>query len=429
MLNRTWSSVIAALMMSGMSATSLATPLPDPLTLNDALVLAQSAHPDLALANAELADARAHADEVAARSGLEVYIEGRLEAIEPSEFSLFQDNNNSQIGLVARKRLYDFGHTDSAEKATELAIDGKSWRHMNVKQQRHLTVMKAFLEVILSDLAFTRDNEKMAVRFVRVDRARKRNELGKESELSLLEKENLYELARHQRALTEGEQRATRSRLAIALNRPGELPSKVVKPVVPTMDDPLPEVESLTAEVLSGNPRLLAMRAEVSSAEQKLAEAESRYGPVVRGEFEAWEYNRQTGNTDPLMAAIVIDVPLFTGGYKDAGIAKAAAHLQERQALLAREELELRQAVLELWLNLQAIQSQMRQVRMEESWRDLYLDERRTLYDMEFASTLGDAMSESSSVHYKIAETEFAWMLALAKLEALRGTLLNERIE
>ena len=403
-----------------------AEPLPDPLTLEYALSLAQGSHPTVDNAAADVAIAEALLAQANASDGLSISVEGRLEHIEPAELSNFQQHNNSQLALNMRKRLYDFGHTRAAREAASNALSGRQWNYLQSRQQQYIKVMTSYLDVILADLEYTRDNEAMATAYVRMDRARERHELGQLSEIELLRTESLYQEIRQQRAASEARQRATRSRLAIALNRPGELPANLALPKQPVMELADMDVSRITTTVLENNPGLKALRAELAAAGQTLKHASSRYGPVIHGELEAREYYRETRSTDPFSVAVVLEVPLYTGGRSDAAVAEASALVGKKQAEIAETELILRQAVLDLWLELQNLGTRMEELNVLGDYREYYLDRSRTLYDLEVTTDLGDAMVQTSAVRLKKSRAAFQWMLAMARLDALTGKLLPE---
>lgn len=403
-----------------------AEPLPDPLTLEYALSLSQGTHPILSNAAADMETAEAQVALAKASDGLRLSVEGRLEHIEPAELSNFQQHNNSQLALNLRKRLYDFGHTEAARQAASQALSGSRWRYLHSRQQQYIKVLGAYLEVILADLEYARDSEAMATAFVRMDRVENRHELGQLSEIELFEKQSLYQKIRQQRATSEVRQRSSRSRLAIALNRPGELPANLEPPRKPEMELPDMEVNLLTMAVLENNPGIKALRAELASAQQSLRHASSRYGPVIHGELEAREYYRETRSTNPFSVAVVLEVPLYTGGLADAEVAQARADVNKKQALLAESELILRQTVLDLWLELQTLRSRMQELDVLDDYREYYLDRSRALYDMEVTTDLGDAMVQTSAVRLKKSQAAFQWMLAMAQLDALTGKLLPE---
>jgi len=403
-----------------------AEPLPDPLTLEYALSLAQGTHPVLDSAAADVAGAEAQVAQANASDGLRISLEGRLEHIEPASLSNFQQHNNSQLALNMRKRLYDFGHTKAARQAATQALSGSQWQYLHSSQQHYIRVLETYLDVILADMEYARDNEAMATAFVRMDKASEKFELGQLSEIALLEKQSLYQKIRQQRATSEARQRISRSRLAIALNRPEELPANLEPPVKPSMELPDTDVGLLTAEVLEHNPLLKALRAELASAQQSLRHASTRYGPVIHGELEAREYYRETRATTPFAVAVVLEVPLYTGGLADAGVAKASAEMSKKQAEVAESELILRQAVLDLWMELQTLRSRMQELDVLGDYREYYLDRSRTLYDLEVTTDLGDAMVQSSAVRLNKSRAAFQWMLAMARLDALTGKLLPE---
>jgi outer membrane protein TolC len=307
--------------------------------------------------------------------------------------------------------------------AADAARQGQSWQLLDVRQQRRLQVMARFFDVLLSDLEHARDNEAMANTYVQLDRARSRNELSQLSDIELLELESIYQRARLRANASQQKQRITRSLLAVSLDRPDDLPADLVYP--PTLE-PIPpqEIEVLTQQALASNPSLRALRAEVTVLEQRLQAAAADDNPVLRAEFEAASYNRDLSGRNPLTASLVLEVPLSRGGWIDAQIARERAQLQENRAKLRAYELELRQQLLEQWLELQRLRIRREELLVTGDFRDLYLERSRSLYDLEFASDLGDSMTQIADLHLQQAENDLQIRLTRARLEALTGTLL-----
>ena len=404
-----------------------ADPLPQPLSLGQALQLVDEEHP--AIMQAVAREAAAEAELLAEESDddLWVTLEGRLKYLEPAELSNFQDNNDSRLDLWVEKRLYDFGYTEARQASARASLDAAKWSGLNERQRQQLRVMQAFLDVLLADLEYVRDNEAVAIAYVRFDRFRNQAELGKLSDVDLLEKQALYEKILSRRTATEARQRSTRLQLALALNRPGEIPADLVSPPAPDMDAVLPPQETLAEKVLQNNTGLRALRQKITAAEQKLAAAGKRYGPVIRGELGAHGYARETRSTEPFSAALVLEMPLYSGGRDDAETARARAELMENQALKAKLELELRQQVLELWLEQNTLRRRLKELRVREEYRDLYLDRSRTLYELERTSDLGDAMVQVSAVRLELAKLQYQWMLNDMRLKVLTGEWLLQR--
>ena len=400
--------------------------LPEPLSLEDALALAR---PDLPAIEMALAAREARAAELAeaeSLSGVRLSAIGELRAVRPSYRALDRSNNDSSFRVALTKRLYDFGYSDALEQSARLAGDGSQWRHLGARQKAHLEIMRSFFDVLLADLQYARDNEAMAGAFIDADRARDRHELNRVSDVDLFELEAVYQEALRARTESEGLQRAARSRLAIAMGRPDELVSDLVYPPGPDTETPTPDYETLLAEVLQGNPELKAMRADVKSAEAAVEAARSGYGPVLSGELDGSVYNRTTNSTHPLGAALVLEVPILSGGAKDADIAEARAELRSSRARLTATERGLRQKVLNLWLRLGNLRRQLEALQVRGDYRELYLDRSRALYELEVKTDLGDAMTEISALRLDTAFAEFEWMTTQAELAALAGRLFTE---
>jgi outer membrane protein TolC len=414
--------VLAAALCCAALAATAAEPLPDPLSLGHALSLAADDHPSLALSRAEMAAAEAERAEVDAENGL--YAAARLNAryIDDSNVPVQQKSNDSRALLLVRKELYDFGRSDSDLAAAEAALRGSEWQLRDRMQQRRLDIAKAFFEVILADLNFTRENESMAEAFVELDRARDRNELGQLSDIEVLELDDAYQAVRLRRFRAEAEQRASRARLAQALNRPDELPARLSTPALPANDSPLPDYEPLIEAALQQNPVLLALRQQLEASRLRVAASRRGAYPVLSTELNAGWWNRDIGNNrEPFGASLILDIPLITGGRTDAEIAKEQADNYRLQAEVQQLEYDLRQQVLETWQEIQALRAQRDAADVKRDYRDLYLDRSRAEYELDIKTDLGDAMAQQSAARLFAARTEFSLALAWARLAALVG--------
>lgn len=400
-------------------------PLPSPLTLDDALAFADAAHPALDLASARLAQAASGVLDASATNGTRVSALGRLGVVDPSDRAIDRHNRDHRARLLVSKRLYDFGYSASVADAAELRLRSMESEYLDARQQRRLSIMRTFFDVLLADLAYARDNEAMATAFVAIDKARDRRELGQVSDIDVLALEADYQRARRERFASAALQRATRARLAAALNRPTDLPPDLIMPAEPDMSQPLPEVEELVIEVFANNPSLKAMQLQVDAGTRAIAAAEKAEGPVLRGEADASWWDRVTGSTHPLSAGLILEVPLYTGGAREAKLAIARAKLHEARARLAQTRLDLRQTVLDLWLELDTLRIRMEEVDVLGDYRELYLDRSRALYELEVRTDLGDAMVQTSAVSLQRAQVVFDWLMAQARVAALAARLVE----
>jgi outer membrane protein TolC len=397
-------------------------PLPEPLTLEFALDQTDVPHPDLAASQAllEAAEARrlgaGSTDDFAAN----LVLDARW--VEPPELTTYPDeNNDSRAMLTVSKQLYDFGRTRGAVEATEAGVRASEWLLRETEARRRLDIMRRFFEVILADITYERENERMAVAYVALDRARDRYELGQVSDIEVLRLEDEFQATRISRQAALSNQRSTRSLLAQALGRPANLPARLIPPMLPGNDLELPDYESLLAAAMRSNPRLLAMRESLDGAREQLAASRAERYPTLRSEVTAAAYEQEFGSRQPFVASLVLDVPLYSGDRVDAGVASARADFNQAQAEVARTEYWVRQQVLEAWQDVQTLKAQREQALVRRDYRDLYLDRSRAEYELEIKTDLGDAMVQQSDARLLAHRTEFELALAWERLAWLTG--------
>lgn len=412
--------LVAALCLAW-SFSGIADSLPEPLDLQAALDLADSAHPDLREAHASLALNQARRLEADAGDDPLVTVEGRVRWIDPPDNTLDSSRDDHSLAFRASKPLYDFGLTRARQNAAAAEVAGSERDLLTARIQRRLDILDRFFDVLLADLTYTRDNEAMATEFVQLDRLRDRHELGQVSDVDLLARETSYQEAFRRRTASAARQRLSRERLAQALNRADDVPSDLVPPSLPGSRRTIPDVDELQALAQRKNPALQALRAQLHAARERVRVARAFYNPVVSGEVEAFGYTHERSSNDRWRAGLRLEVPLYTGGRANAEVAKRLAETEARSAALARQELVVREQVLELWLRLETLMVQSKEAELRGEYRELSLDRSRALYEMEEQADLGDAMVQTSEARLREAETRFALASVWARLDALTG--------
>lgn len=392
-----------------------------PLTLADALATVSDLHPRVAEERAALSLAEAESRAVAAEDDLRVGIslEGRV--IEPNPVAQDQSSADSSAVVYARKRLYDFGYRSDLLSESDAGIEGRRFHYLGAVSQHRLNVMRLFFDVLLADLEFTRDNEAMAVGYVRFDRDRHRNELGQRADIEVLEKEQEYQARRIARHTSEAGMRAARARLALAMNRPGELPGNLVSPELPELEQALPEYETLVEQALQHNTLLQAVRKELEATEWNLKAMRRRHGPVLSGALQARASQRDVGSEDPLQAELVLDIPLYQGDRRSADVARAQASLQQKAAELLQLQYRLRQEVLDTWQAIQTLKARQEQDRVVTEFNRLNFDRSQARYELEMETDFGDALVGQSESALQRARTGYELAYQWARLALLTG--------
>ena len=403
-------------------------PLPQPLTLAQALALAEGTHPELESARAGLALADAETAFAESRMGVRAFLDLTPQTVQPASESGFTDGSRAR--LVVTKPLYDFGRTGAQTRAAAAATGAASERLADTRARRRMTVMSRFFDVVLADLRYAVDNETMASAFVGFDRARDRHSLGQLSDIELLEREHRFQEARSRRAESLARQRTTRVQLALALNRPDAIPADVTAPVaIPAWTREPPEFGEVWPRVRAQHPVLRALRREVDAARETVAAERARKHPLLSAEAEAGYYARELASRDERRAALNLHVPLLQGGEDRAVLARAQAQLREREARLAQADHEAHAQTWELLQEIETLRTQREGAKVRSSYRDLYLDRARALYELERQTDLGDAMIRNTEAAWLAAQIDYRLALAWARLAALTGELPGAEVE
>ncbi|MCB1866019.1 MAG: TolC family protein [Chromatiales bacterium] len=397
-------------------------PLPDPLRLDEALRLAVQNSPTLLVAEAERDLASANVALARSASAATINATAALRWVDPPDVATDQSNADHQAGIVLRKSLYDGGVSKSRVDGA-LATVQASEKALGERRSAHLlAVLRAFLDVIEADLAYARENEAMANAFVRFDRIQQQRSLNFVADVDVLEAESNFESVRRQRFAADAARRATRTRLATLLNRPGQLPAELLRPDLGAwIKRERGEFEPWRSRALDGNTRLARLRARVDAAERGLEAARADRGLTVTGVAEAYGYDRLLGGRDRARIGLEFALPLWDGGAGDARIGAAQAQLAATRAELALAELEVGNQALDLWLALDNAQQQLREANLEAQYREAALDRARAMYELEVRPNLGTAMTQISAARLKQAQAEFELAMNWARLDALVG--------
>jgi len=412
--------IVACVCLLPVSVVAQEKPI-DSITLEAALQRAESNHPEIEQSRATLDRAEAEQLEAEALTGINASIEARLRNVQPNDNIADQSRNDNSISLFVSKNLYDFGRSDAAGRAADSAIKSANLGLASARNQRRLDIIRRYFDVIIADLAYLRDNEHMAIAFIAYDRARDRRELGQVSDVEVLDFEQRYQKIRLKRYRSDTLQRSKRGLLASAMNQPGQLPETLSDPKLPSLKRKLPEFDEVKQDVFDNNPALRVARANLEASLARLELVKADDNPTLSGEFEASENNREVGSRDEYLIGLRLNVPLSSGGKTRARIALQQAEVRETRAKLALLKSQVEQAMLDTLLELSNLRAQHDQAIAQLNYSELYLDQRRALYELEAKTNLGDAMVQISEAQRYLKETEFAIAYNWAKLDALSG--------
>lgn len=411
-----------AALTSGLLHATDKSPIPDPLNLQQAIALIDEQHPALLQDKLRLERAKNTASEAGEHNSLNVKLAGRIRWYEAGS-SRFDtgSHDDHRLQLVVNKPLYDGGYSGALAESAEQDRKAAKLRMADNRSLYTITVIQKFFDILLADIEAARDDEDMAIAFVTFDRGQDNHELGKISDVDLLELENTFQEARLRVVESEGRARSTRQALALVLNRPGQQPSVLSRPKLDVNNRKLLSFDMLIAKALQNNRQLLALDSELLSARAEVEAVRSPYRPDVSAVVERSAYSRDLGSHDKWRAALEMSWPLYSGGRE--GVVVNKAQLKVNETLYRRRQLELdmRGKLWELAEEFTLLEARRQASDVFSDYRELYMDRSRALYELEVKTDLGDAMTQISESQLRDARQTFQMALLLAQLNYLIG--------
>jgi outer membrane protein TolC len=397
--------------------------LPSPLTLVKALSLADSDHPDLQLADANLEVAVSRRLEVEKNNDVEAFFEAGPYASNPTTNDHFL--NDSYLLFSVTKTLYDFGYSDSMAASADEDVISQELMATDTRNKHYLNIMRHYFDVLLADLHFAAIDEEMTSLYVLYDKLRERQTLGMVDEVELANAESVYRDAADLRKMSEIEQQASRQRLAIALNRPDELPADLIRPDLPEVERAIPEIETLLDEAFSNNLMLTALEHAMQADRAALKAAQQQYGPTVTAGLEMGEFARRLPGRNNASIGVSLHVPL-TSSRSQVEAARAAAELSTSQANYDRAKYSLRQNLSDLIRRLELLHYKRKTDQLRLNSTALKLEKSRARYEMEIQSTLGNTMAQYTEAEWLSAKNDFDIATTWAQIDILSGKKLYQ---
>lgn len=421
--------LVAILLFASFSSFGLeSNELPEPLTFNDAINFAKKKYNHTFLiAQSGIDTAKALALMSQSDNDFTIYLKGHLRKVGVTEFVDPSDDNDSKISLFAKKKLYDFGLSHSKEKHNQLIVDSKLIDYA-LKQEIYLNkVIEAYFNVLRADNEFLIQNEAMSIAFVRFQRRQDNVEFGLSSDLDILKAQSHYESVRQKRYLSEANQRYTRqylSELLGAINLPDQLE-------VPKIDHKrrlIEDVDSIFNLALVNSKQVQLYQTNLMAAKQAALTAAKTNSATIDAVFEISEYERDSSYRDDWRASINFNVPLYSGNKKNSAVLLAQAQQNGALAKLSEAQSATRMEVLTLWQKINQLTVELEGAIIKQDYRDLYLENSRADYELEYQSDLGDAMVEFTRSRSQRYDVEFDLELAWRDIVLLVGLNNQDKI-
>ena len=132
---------VVAVILSSLSVEAV--PIPEPLSLKQALSFATEPHPDQQMALAQQRAAEARLGVAERGQAMTVDLSGRI------RWKTLQQQPEQRLGdhllsITARKPLYDFGRSELAEQIAQGEVTQQQWGVVDAPEQKKLEIMEHF---------------------------------------------------------------------------------------------------------------------------------------------------------------------------------------------------------------------------------------------------------------------------------------------
>ncbi len=397
--------------------------LEEPLSLSRVLKLADSDHPSTRRAELDLAWSIVDADFHRSANPLNVeaiFFPRRVDRAAPGA-----DNslNDSQATLRLTYPLYDFGRKRAEINLANVAFERAKHTLEVVRAHRRIDIMRHFFDVLIADLSYGVQNEKMTLSFLRYNRFLQEMEMHQShAEVDVLALETVYREEFRKRQAANIDRLRTRRNLALFLGLTDHIPRDLETPdLTMYVEREVPEFETLLEWIMNGNFDMRQAELNLQKAETAAALTAAKYNPQLDAVVEATRWEEKTGSRNAASIGIQFRLPLAVGERRrrDARLSQLA--IDKAQLKLTETEHAVRVRAFELWqtLTLHHLDLQSSATRIE--FRDQYMDRARTLYELEERSDLGDAQTELLRAQLQDHQVKFKLALVWSEIDVLMG--------
>lgn len=399
------------------SGVSFAQPLPNPLTLEHVLKLANENNfaekqqlLDIDSKKQQLTDWKNQYDTTARVD---------LQLAKRSDFD--RAINNSHAFIYLEKTLYDQS-IEIGKSAQISSIDDASLSLQQLQQNKSIQLARSFFDIVLADLSYETALQRLALSAIREGRIRDDYEIQSASEVALLEKQVDTQISQIQRIKAESKQIQTRAKLAQLLNiRYEDRPDEVVKPNYSAVFKKDLAEFSFYQEKLKNNLNLKQLEQSLQAIKREISQQKSNLGIVINSSARLGEQGYLREKNGQWRAGLQLSMPFGTDANKDSKISQLLIQSKKKQLDIDTLQQQLLGQALEYYLELGALRQIHKALVIELDYRDLHLEKARANYEMEIKSDIGDAMTNYTDSERKLAENEFNYMITLKKLHHLIG--------
>lgn len=328
--------------------------LAQPISLRDAVQQALGHDPSIARAEADVDRSRAGVDAARAGRGVQAGLQAQVGALETDYTADRISQTPRSAGLQAEWTVFQSGALDAGVNAAKAQRDAAGYQLLGTREALILDTFEAYANAWLAERTVEVAEARVATFRIRLDETQARFDQGQVTRTDIA-------LTEARLASAQAERESARAALSGAWARLARLTGveHAVTQETPELGEVIGgDLQAALSRVMNKNPDLAAARAAEVSAGHRVTEAKGKFGPKVSLKARA-----TTGEDiyfffpDPISdvgAFVTVDVPLVTSGLRDASKRQAIAGRSAATANVRAAELQLHEAVVGLWGDIEA---------------------------------------------------------------------------
>ena len=379
-------------------------------------------HPSLLRFDAARAESEVDLVRLDADSALTASLSLELRAADKLITPDTEFDDDSRSLLTIDKPLTRFGQDRALRSGLKKRLLASDQLQKYGRSMMRITIMQAFFDVLAADYAYAAANEEMTLAYLEFQDMEERKALDEVSEIEVLEKQTEYLDAFSRREIIASEQRASRLRMALAVNRQDATPGILLEPDLSVYERVLPEYEILIEQVLENNPEIQASQLRYESATKEFQIRSGWQTPTLGVRLQAADYaSERSVNRDRYRASVYLDIPLTHARNRQGDIAELKARVLQYEAEFEALQHQYRVETLELLQQLKQLQLEKQAAEAELLFREVALDKVRLQYEMEVRARIGRANTQVAKALSRLANVKFDLALAWERIDALAG--------
>lgn len=369
------------------------------------------------------------------KSGLFPYINiGTLGSIGPAQAingpngiwsNPFKDNFGSSLN--ARWTLFDFGQKLSETRARKHLVESASRKLIASRAELILAVKKAYYQALFQQKALKVAESIYELSGLLVKRAETFYETGLKSKVDL-------QLAKVK--LSEAKLNITRTKNALnnsfaELNNTLGIEGKATYELDETLaqKNDLRQLALLITESFQNRPEIKSQESQLESAKQNVIAAKRKHAPKIEAIGSAGYIrgrNDFIGDNMFAAGAILLDVPVFTGGQIEGQIKEAQAFYKKQQYELEHLKQTIRLEVIKAYNNVASLQEELETTKEQLEQAKLAEELAQERYKQQLGSIIEatEAQSELINSENQLLQTEYRYQEVLSELDFAVGKLL-----